>query len=498
MKLEKMVQINSEIGDVNSSGVQTIVSYEQILTMCRAYIADNAGSYRDLDPSGRSARIRELILSFNLRNNTLVDGYIDDSGRKNDATRLLEALTDSIQNYGILTAALNDNDINEIRSNGRYIKAEKLGRCIDLRDAKGRILKFSSPEEQEIIMRKMLCDVVFNPTVPIVNATTLEGYRLAAVHYTCTSQDPHVEYGSDNFHSFVLRKLDTKKRGLGDIVRAKTMSDDMARTAALFLRTRSSFYTCGPTASGKSTTNNAIIQEAPIDVRLVILQNVGEIDGRIRDPKTGDVVNDVVHLLYKDMKNPGPNDPTQKNMSDQILRFSPVIIVFGEWRADEEFVSGTQYAKSGHPHNATMHAYDTYGALKRVQDATKMSMEDVCHYVNFIIIQRIMPDGVRRVLEMAEIAGVEKDDKSVPIINMLYRFKQTGDPKYRRDGTIAEIPGYHERVGTLTEKTAERFGEYVSKKQFSFLMKEKDTTEVQTYTGLNISKYGLTEEDYVD
>lgn len=499
MKQERLLAINSKVGD-NSYSDQNVKSYDQVLSQCRAYIAENSGVFRDMEPLAKSAKIKELILGFNLRLNkrSLVEGFIDTESNTTDTIKLLGALTDSIQNYGILTVALEDNEVNEIRSNGRYIKVEKNGKCLDLIDNKGRVLKFSTPEEQEVVMRKMLGDVVFNPTKPIVNATTLEGYRLAATHTTICSPDPMVPYGTDRYHSFVLRKLDSKKRGLPEIVRSKTMSDNMARTAALFMRSRSSFYTCGPTASGKTTTNNAIIQECPIDARLVILQNVGEIDGRIRD-EFGNVKNDVVHLLYKDIKNPGPEDPTQENVSDQILRFSPNFIVFGEWRADGEFQRGTHYGTSGHPHNATLHAYDTYGALERVADAAGLSMKKLCDCVQFIVIQRILPDGTRRVLELAEIDGVKEDDKTAPNINMLFEYRFTGEIKYKRDGTVDSMGGYHKRVGKLSDKMQKRFQDNaVSRKQYEFLLKDVDDKEVETYTGEEIHNYGLSEEDFVD
>lgn len=499
MNIERITEMNQKRGASFGSSELNLKKYDYVLTQCRKYISDRSESFRNLEPKARAAKIHELILAFNLQNKYLVEGCVNTDGTP-DSTKLLEKLTDSIQNYGKLTDAMTDDDVLEIRGNGKYLKVEYKGRAIDLRDKEGNLIYFESPEEQLIILRKMLGDVVFTPSNALVNATTVEGYRLAATHSSACGADPEDLYTKGAYHTFVLRKFKKAKMKLGDIAQSKTISDDMARLFALFMRAGIAFFTCGPTASGKSTTNNAIIQEVPVDKRLVLLQNVSEIDGRIRDA-TGRVINDVVHLEYRDIPNAGPHDPTQSNMTDQILRFSPNFIVFGEWRSDIEFKKGMQLGEAGHPLNTTLHAETSLGALKRVQTAylaeagnqpADLALANICGVVNFIIIQHILMDGSRRVLQVTEVQGVDEHNPNEPKLNDIFKYEFHGTPTYREDGTVKEIPGYHRRVGKISERTIEKFKRAgITQSQYDFLLKDIDPEEVQTYTGQNIHNYGI-------
>lgn len=499
MDVRRVTELAAQRGTSLDSTESNVRKFDFVLNQCRKYISDRSDLFRTLAPTARASKIHELIMAFNLQNRYLAEGCINNDGTP-DTTKLLEKLTDAIQNYGKLTDAMTDDTVYEIRCNGKYLKVEKAGKCQDLRDREGNLIFFESPAEQEVIMRKMLGDVVFNPSNSLVNATTVEGYRLAATHKSVCGDDPNEPPGSDDYHTFVLRKFKKAKMKLADIAKSKTMSDNMARLCSLFMRGNLTFFTCGPTASGKSTTNNAIIQEVPIDKRLVLLQNVSEIDGRIRDA-TGRVINDVVHLEYRDIPNPGPHDPTQENMTDQILRFSPNFIVFGEWRNDIEFKKGMQLGEAGHPLNTTLHAEDSLGAIKRVQTAylaksgnqpADLALANICGVVNFIIIQHILPDNSRRVLQITEVCGVEENNPNMPKLNDIYVYKFAGKPKYNADGTVKEIPGYHQRVGKLSERTIRKFERAgITREQYDFLLKDVNPNEQEEYTGENIHNYGL-------
>jgi pilus assembly protein CpaF len=503
MDIQRLTEIQNSRGATFKVSEANRKSYDYILSECRKYINERSESYRNLE-SGRKEKIKELILAFVNSNKYLVDGYITDDGNL-DVAKLLEALTDSIQNYGILTFAMEDPSIFEIRGNGKEIKVEQNGRCVDLvNPVTKQIVRFTSAEEQETILRKMMGDVRLSPKDAVVNARTVEGYRLAVVHSSATGADPDDSPDDDKYHVFVLRKFKKSKMDLGDIAKFGTISDNMARLMALFMRGSLTFFTCGPTASGKSTTNNAIIQYCPLDKRLVLLQNPSEIDGRLKDAY-GRTINDVIHLEYIEKEHPGPNDPTKEHMMEQILRLSPNFIVFGEWRADSEFKRGIQLGESGHALNSTLHAEDSAGALQRIQTAylaggegggggdPALALANIVGVVNFIIIQHILADGRRRVLQVTEVVGIDPKDRNKAILNDLYRYEYTGNPKYDKDGRVIEIPGVHKRVGKISQRTIDKFHKAgVTESQYAFLLKDPDPEhEIETYTGENIRNYGV-------
>lgn len=501
MDIGRLTEIQSGRGATFKVSETNTKSYDFILSDCRKYINERSELYRNLE-TGRKEKIKELILAYVNSNKNMVEGFVTEDNTL-DAARLIEALTDSIQNYGKLTEAMDNPDIFEIRGNGKYIKVEQNGTCQDLLDSKGNIVVFDSAEEQEIILRKMLGDVRLSPKDAIVNARTVEGYRLAVVHSSATGDDPDDDPSADKYHVFVLRKFKKVKMDLGDIAKKKTISDNMARLMALFMRGSLTFFTCGPTASGKSTTNNAIIQYCPPDKRLVLLQNPSEIDARFKD-EYGRVYNDVIHLEYIEKENPGPNDPTKEKLMEQILRLSPNFIVFGEWRADSEFKLGIQLGESGHPLNSTLHAEDSAGALQRIQTAylagnkggggepADLALANIVGVVNFIVIQHILADGKRKVLQITEVVGIDPEDRNKAILNDLYRFEYVGKPKYDSKGKVTDIPGVHRRVGKLSARTIDKFNKAgVTREQYEFLLDDPTADETETYTGENIRNFGM-------
>ena len=78
------------------------------------------------------------------------------------------------------------------------------------------------------------------------------------------------------------------------------------------------------------------------------------------------------------------------------------------------------------------------------------------------------------------------------ILNDLYIFDIDEEPEYDEAGNILKINGHHKRVGHMSDRLLRKFQlEGVAKSRYSFLLGELDSTEVETYTGLNIEKYGI-------
>lgn len=474
-------------------------SIDTVIRDCRKAIEQESENLRGLDPAEKTDRIKQIIMDFVMNTKPLVEGYRD-AENKPDTVKLLDKLIEEITDYGILANAMADPDVFEIRCNGRELKVEIKGHVQDLKDKDGNTVYFDSPEQQEIIMKKMLGDTRLTPKEAIISGSTVEGYRIAANHSSVSSLDPGDPLG-DKYNTFVLRKFNKVKMALPDIVLKHTMSDNMARLLALSTAGNITWFTVGPTASGKSTTNNAILMHVPNEIRTVLLQNPSEIDIRRKD-EMGHVVNDVLHLEAREFDDPRPTDPTMENLMNQVLRLSPTLVCLGEIRSNEEFKAGTKILMAGHPINTTFHAEDARGAIMRYLTAylacsgnepSYLALSNICSLVNLIIVQKIMRDGYRRVIQITEVLGVDPKDKNEPLLNDLYRFEVDGDPDYNPDGTVKLIKGIHKRVGKMSDRMIRKFQlEGVAKSRFDFMLKDVDDTEVETYTGINIDNYGKT------
>lgn len=511
MNKERLLELQTQRGTRIIGSEANIKSFSSVLNDCRKYIQDRSEQFRNDASEERHNKIRQYIISYvmSLENHALVEGYYTEDDKKLETQPLIDRLIQETLDYGILTDAMQNTSVFEIRCNGKEIIVEVNGRCKTLTDKNGSPVTFTSIEEQDTILRKLLGDVRISPKYAVVNARTIEGYRIAAVHGSAVGDDPD-NPSNDRYSVFVLRKFNKKKMDLSDVVKKHTMSDDMARFLALMMSGGLTFFTCGPTASGKSTTNNAILQYVPNDTRVVLLQNPSEIDLRRKD-ETGRTINDCIHLEYQDIDNPGPYDPTSKHMMEQILRLSPTFVAFGEWRSNEEFKLGIQIAQAGHPINSTLHASTSEGAITRIQTAylamsgnepASLALKDITDVVDIIIVQKIMRDGTRKILEIAEVGGVDQDNPERPEINMLFKFETTGDTEYNPDGTVKDIPGKHVRVGKISKKLAHKLRiEGISSKRFDFMLKEPEMDSEgnyisdETYTGEHIRNYGM--EDIV-
>lgn len=506
MNKQRLLEIRTQRGTRGTEAVDSERPFDSVIAECRKIIQEKSDAFRNSGAMDRHEKIKAIIISYvmQLEKKTLVTGFYGED-KKLETNSLITALQQSILDYDILTQAMKDPRVYEIRANGKELKVEIAGRCQDLTDEEGNVISFSSPEQQSTILRKLMGDVRLSPKDAVVNARTIEGYRLAVVHSSAIGDDPNAP-DAPKYHAFVLRKFNKKKMDLSDIVLNHTMSDNMARFLSLMMAGGLTFFTAGPTASGKSTTNNAILQYVPIDTRVVLLQNPSEIDLRMKD-ESGRVINDCVHLEYIEKDNPGPNDPTSVNLMAQILRFSPTFVCFGEWRSNKEFKLGIQIAQAGHPINSTLHAHTAEGAVTRIQTAylaesgnepADLALKDITDVVNIIIVQKIMRDGTRKVLDISEIGGVRPDDPNKPVVRPLFKFVTDGDPIYGPDGKVEEIPGHHVRVGRLSDELIEKMKlEGIASSRMDFMLKEPEVdengnyVEVEEYTGKNIRNYGM-------
>lgn len=500
MEAKDLLELQTQRGaKIAAGGDLTTKSLEAVTNDCRKAIEEQSDKYRDLRPDEKKEVIKQIIIDFVMNNKPLVTGYIDGEN-KPDTLKLVDKLVEDITDYGILANAMMDEDIYEIRCNGKELKVEIKGHVQDLLDKEGNIVSFESPEQQEIIMRKLLGDVRLTPKDALVNGSTIEGYRIAAIHSSALSPDPQNPL-ADKYHAFVLRKFRKSKMKLGEIVQGyETLSDNMARLLSLCTAGGLTFFTVGPTASGKTTTNNAILQSVPATTRTILIQNPSEIDLRFKDD-SGRVYNDVLHLEADERENPTVKDPTMRNLMDHTLRLSPTFVCFGEIRTNSEFKQCMKIMEAGHPINTTFHAESSYGAIQRFQTAylaesgnepSHLALATIVSLVNMIIVQKIMRDGNRKIIQISEIVGIDPNDKDKAIINDLYIFDIDREPEYDEDGKLIKINGTHRRVGKLSNRTIRKFQlEGVAKSRYDFLLKDVDKTEVETYTGKNIESYGM-------
>jgi flagellar protein FlaI len=172
----------------------------------------------------------------------------------------------------------------------------------------------------------------------------------------------------------------------------------------------------GGTASGKTTTLNALSSFIPEDKRIISIEDTMEINIRH---------NHWVPMETAPPDQEGRNEVTMDALLKNTLRMRPDRIVVGEVRAKE---ANTLFTAMNTGHDgclATIHANNAREALSRLQGPPMNVPAMMMPALNLIVAQRrIIANGTlkRIVFEVAEISGKERDTF---LLNKLFGY----DPK---------------------------------------------------------------------
>ncbi len=104
--------------------------------------------------------------------------------------------------------------------------------------------------------------------MPLSDVLLPEGHRA-----TLTYSNEVTPWG----HSFTIRKFPTKKLTILDLIRQESINPLIASYLSLILETRGCIFILGPTASGKTTMLNALLELVPLDWKIVTVEDTPEI-----------------------------------------------------------------------------------------------------------------------------------------------------------------------------------------------------------------------------
>ena len=161
------------------------------------------------------------------------------------------------------------------------------------------------------------------------------------------------------------------------------------------VRSRKSILISGGTATGKTTLLNALLKEAPLDERLVLIEDTPEI--QIVHPNAVGLVAVRGKL--------GEASVSSADLLEAALRMRPDRIIMGEIRGVEA-LSYLRAVNTGHPGSiSTIHASSPSGAVEQLalivgQSGTDLRRSETISYVQStidVIVQLSRSDGRREV-----------------------------------------------------------------------------------------------------
>ena len=207
------------------------------------------------------------------------------------------------------------------------------------------------------------------------------------------------------------------------MIRQGNVSENMGTVMKIAAASRLNILISGGTGSGKTTLLNAMSRMIDIGERIVTIEDAAEL--QLQQPH-------VVRLETRPPNIEGSGEITMRDLVKNALRMRPDRIILGEIRGAEA-IDMLQAMNTGHDGSlGTIHANSPREALIRLENMismggfslTERSMRtQVANAIDMVIQIERMRDGMRRVVQVSEIVGVEGE---VILMQDLFNFEHTG------------------------------------------------------------------------
>ncbi len=220
---------------------------------------------------------------------------------------------------------------------------------------------------------------------PIVDAIMPDGSRVNFIYSRKISLE-----GS----SFTIRKFNEKPISVSMLISWGTWSAELGAYLWLCLENSISIFVCGETASGKTTTLNAMVAFIPFDNKIYSVEQTPEIT--------------IPHPVWQHLITRESGMATDVTMFDLLiasLRSRPDYIIVGEIRGKEANIT-FQAMQTGHPVISTFHAGSVHSMIQRLTgDPINIPIAFIDN-LNVVLIQSavfVKGKTERRVLSVTEI-----------------------------------------------------------------------------------------------
>lgn len=251
---------------------------------------------------------------------------------------------------------------------------------------------------------------------PILDATMTDGSRLQA-----TLAHEVSAHGS----TFTIRKFRSEPFTPPDLVRFGTQSADMLAYWWIAIQHGASAIYAGGTASGKTTSLNAILLFIPHQMKIVSIEDTREL--QLPHP------NWIAGITRSGF---GPRDEMGRQAGEidmfqllkNALRQRPEYIIVGEVRGKEAY-NLFQAMATGHAAYGTMHADSVDAVIHRLESDPINIPRSLLEALDIISIQiqtRVGGKRVRRTKQLAEIVGLDPHTKEI-LTNEVFRWVPKDD-----------------------------------------------------------------------
>lgn len=321
---------------------------------------------------------------------------------------------------GPLEPLLADPEINDILVNGAdsvWVDRNGLLKETDV--------KFADDDHLLLVINRIVARIGrrVDEASPIVDARLPDGSRVNAIIPPLSLDGPILS----------IRRFRPTPFRLDDLIEKGTLDEQVGRFLSLAVKARLNILVSGGTSAGKTTLLNVLSGYISNEERIVTIEDTAEL--RMQQKH-------VVRLESRPSNIEGVGAISQRELVKNALRMRPDRIVVGEVRGPEA-LDMLQAMNTGHEGSiTTVHANSPRDALSRIEtlvllagvDLSQRSIREQIGSAFDLVVQiKRLSDGSRKVVNVAEITGVEEG-----VISMqdLFTFRQTDLDK---DGRVLGV-----------------------------------------------------------
>jgi pilus assembly protein CpaF len=314
-----------------------------------------------------------------------------------DEALVIKQLCDDFGGFGPIHDLLADPHVTEIMINGpRNIYVEKDGHAVHVPIA------FDDDKHLDYVIAHMIAPSGrrLDPSSPCADFSLADGTR---VNVTI----PPLSVGGT---SVTIRKLIRSIDSLNTLVDLGTLDARMANFLVNCLRGRVNILFSGATGTGKTTTINILSRYMSADERVITIEDALELSL---------LHGNLVRLLTRPPDIHGKGEISLRFLFTNALRMRPSRLILGEIRGSEA-MDYIQAVNTGHAGTlAVIHASRPRDAVTRLETLALYAGLDLPVWVirkqiasglQLIVQHAQLPDGSRKITQIAELVGMDKDE----------------------------------------------------------------------------------------
>jgi pilus assembly protein CpaF len=356
-----------------------------------------------------------------------------------DRERLTEEVVHETLGLGPIEPLLADPTISDILVNGHdQVYVERFGKL----ELTG--VKFKDDNHVRQIIDRIVAAVGrrVDESSPMVDARLPDGSRVNAIIAPLSIDGPVLS----------IRRFGANPLTANDLLTFESMTPAMLELLKGTIKAKLNVLISGGTGAGKTTLLNVLSGFVPGDERIVTIEDAAELQLQQEH---------VVRLETRPPNIEGRGRITQRDLVRNTLRMRPDRIIVGEVRGDEA-LDMLQAMNTGHDGSlTTIHANTPRDSLSRLETMVLMAglelpekaiREQIASALNLIVQIARLSDGRRKVINIAEIVGMEGNVVTMQDIfvferlgvsddgTVLGRFKATGiRPKFAERLFVAGV-----------------------------------------------------------